>query len=116
MIIEALIPTSSALRITNGDDTVKKVNAKLLHMEQYWAEFQSGPFPKGIQNSGAELRAVVEKEEEDAAQVAALLSVKSERMSEMSMKEKSEREKEDKIKGRIEEKEQIEKNIANNSV
>lgn len=124
MIIEPLVPTSSALRITNDDNTVKKVDPKLLRMEQYWAPFRSGPFPEGIQNSVAELRAVVEKEEAEAAQVAALLSVQSEEsekreeekqseeMSETSMKEKSEREEEDKIEGRIEEKKQNE-NVAN---
>jgi hypothetical protein len=61
VIVKPLIPTSSALRITDNDNTVKKVDAKLLCMEQYWAKFRSGPFPEGIQNSVAELRAVVKR-------------------------------------------------------
>jgi hypothetical protein len=106
-------------------DTVEKLDTKLLRMQEYWAEFRSGPFPEGIRNSVAELRAVVEKEEADAARVAALLSVQreerekseeenqSEKTSETSTKEKSEREEDDKIEGRIEEKEQNEENVAN---
>jgi hypothetical protein len=37
-------------------NTVEKVDAKLLRMEQYWAESRSGPFPEGIQNTIMALR------------------------------------------------------------
>jgi hypothetical protein len=44
-------------------NTVEKVDAKLLRMEQYWAESRSGPFPEGIQNAMADLRALLEKQD-----------------------------------------------------
>ena len=32
-------------------DTVMKVEAKLLRMQEYWAESQTGPFPESVQNT-----------------------------------------------------------------
>jgi hypothetical protein len=38
--------------IANDDcDTVAKVEAKLLRMEQYWVESRTGPFPKSVRNA-----------------------------------------------------------------
>ena len=41
-------------------NTVEKGDAKLARME-YWAESQSEPFPEGVQNAIAALRASLEE-------------------------------------------------------
>ena len=48
--------------ITNDDcDTVTKVEAKLLCMQEYWAESRTGPFPESVRNAIADLCASFEK-------------------------------------------------------
>ena len=42
-------PGTVPVWITNDDcDTVMKVEAKLLCMQEYWAESQTGPFPESV--------------------------------------------------------------------
>jgi hypothetical protein len=54
--------TSSAL--TEEDmNTVEKVDAKLARMEEYWAESRSEPFPEGVRNAIAALRASLEEQD-----------------------------------------------------
>ena len=56
-------PTTATSPTPTEDDmnTVKKVDAELLRMEKNWAETRSGPFPEGIRNAIADLRAALEK-------------------------------------------------------
>jgi hypothetical protein len=57
--------TSSAL--TEDDmNTVEKVDAKLARMEEYWAESRSEPFPEGVRNAIAALKASLERDTEIA--------------------------------------------------
>jgi len=51
-----------------GDDmnTVEKINAKLAHMEEYWAKSRSELFPKGVWNI-TDLRASLEKQDMETA-------------------------------------------------
>jgi len=44
-------------------DTVEKIDAKLARMEEYWAESRSEPFPKGVRNAIADLRASFDKQD-----------------------------------------------------
>ena len=56
-------PTTATSPTPTEDDmnTVEKVDAELLRMEKNWAETRSGPFPEGIRNAMADLRAALEK-------------------------------------------------------
>jgi len=55
-------PATVPAWLANDDcDTVAKVEARLLRMEQYWAESRTGPFPESVRNAIAELRASFEK-------------------------------------------------------
>ena len=61
-------PTATLPAPTEEDmNTVRKIDAQLAYMEQNWAETQSGPFPEGIRNAIADLRASLEKRDTDAA-------------------------------------------------
>jgi hypothetical protein len=46
-------------------NTVEKINTQLARMEQNWAETQSGPFPEGVQNAIAKLRASLEEQDRE---------------------------------------------------
>ena len=41
-------------------NTVEKIDAKLICLERDWAETRSGPFPEGVRNAIADLRASLE--------------------------------------------------------
>ena len=43
-------------------NTVEKIDAQLAHMEQNWAQTQSGPFPERAQNAIVRLRASLEEQ------------------------------------------------------
>jgi hypothetical protein len=59
---------TSTPQATNDDiDTVEKADVGLLRMEQHWAESRSGPFPEGIRDAMAHLRAELERREVEAA-------------------------------------------------
>ena len=52
--------------IANDDcDTVTKVEAKLLRMQEYWAESQTGPFLESVRNAIANLQASFEKRDRE---------------------------------------------------
>ena len=51
----------------DGCDTVTQVEAKLLQMEQYWAESRSEPFPESIRNAIASLRTSFGKRDVETA-------------------------------------------------
>ena len=54
--------------IENDDcDTVAKVEAKLLRMQEHWAESRTGPFPESVRNAIAHLRASFEKRDTETA-------------------------------------------------
>lgn len=48
-------------------NTVEEVDVRLLKMEQHWVQTQSGPFPKKIQNTRADLRVAPVIQEAEAA-------------------------------------------------
>jgi len=54
-------PAVSSALTEEDMNTVEKVDAKLTHMEEYWAESQSEPFPEGIQIATMALRTSLEK-------------------------------------------------------
>jgi hypothetical protein len=54
----AMVPTWIA---NDNCDTFAKVKSKLLRMQEYWAESQTGPFPESVQNVIEDLRASFEK-------------------------------------------------------
>ena len=52
--------------IVNDDcDTVTKVEAKLLRMQEYWAESRTGPFPESVRNVITDLQATFEKRDRE---------------------------------------------------
>jgi hypothetical protein len=59
--------TATSLALTEEDmNTVEKLDEKLACIEQHWAETQSGPFPEGVRNAIADLRASLERDTETA--------------------------------------------------
>ena len=84
-------PTTSA---RDDGDTVEQVDARLLRMEQYWAESRSSPFPKSIRSAVADLRLAVERRETEAAwnaavQVCAVQAAEMEEENEEESEEES---------------------------
>jgi hypothetical protein len=57
--------TDTATSPAKDCDTVEKVDVKLLRMQEYWAESRSEPFPQGIQDTIADLRAALEKQNKE---------------------------------------------------
>ena len=49
--IPTSIRTDTAMSPVEDCNTVKKLDAKLLRMQGYWAESQSEPFPEGVRNA-----------------------------------------------------------------
>ena len=58
--------TTSPALMEEDMNTVKKLDEKLARMEQHWAETRSGPFPEGVRNAIADLRASLERDTETA--------------------------------------------------
>src|SRR5882762_1441959 len=59
--------TAASPALTEDDmNTVEKLDEKLARMEQHWAETRSGPFPEGVRNAIADLRASLERDTETA--------------------------------------------------
>ena len=59
--------TATSLALMEEDmNTVKKLDEKLACIEQHWAETQLGPFPEGVRNAIADLRASLERDTETA--------------------------------------------------
>ena len=63
------LPAQSA---RDDGNTVEQVDARLLRMEQYWAESRASPFPESIRSAIANLRLAVERRDTDAAWNAAV--------------------------------------------
>jgi hypothetical protein len=109
---ETVTPPAQSAR-DNGD-TVEQVDAKLLRMEQHWAESRSSPFPESIRSAIADLRLAVERKETEAAwdaavQVCAVHAAELEEQSEEGLEEEeSERRLEEENERRINEEEQTE--------
>ena len=55
-------PATFALTEENMN-TVEKIDTQLARMEQNWAETRSGPFPEGVRNAIAKLRASLEEQD-----------------------------------------------------
>jgi hypothetical protein len=77
--------------VNDNGDTVERVNAKLLRMEQNWAESRLSPFPKSIWSTMADLRLAVERHEAEAAWDAAVqvCAVHAAKMEEQRQEEES---------------------------
>ena len=107
---ETVTPPAQSAR-DNGD-TVEQVDAKLLRMEQHWAESRSSPFPESIRSAIADLRLAVERKETEAAwdaavQVCAVHAAELEEQSEEGLEEEeSERRLEEENERRIDEEQQ----------
>jgi hypothetical protein len=89
--------TLPAQSVRDNGDTVEQVDAKLLRMEQYWAESRSSPFPESIRSAIADLRLAVERKETEAAwdaavQVCAVHAAELEEPSEGGLEEEEENE------------------------
>jgi hypothetical protein len=106
------LPAQSA---RDNGDTVEQVDAKLLRMEQCWAESRSSLFPESIRSAIAVLRLAVERKETEAAwnaavQVCAVHAAELEEQSEggLEEEEESERRSEEENERRINEEEETE--------
>lgn len=59
----APIPASTCIDTSAKDcDTVEQIDAKLLHMQEQWAQSRSGPFPESVLNTIAYLRGELEQQ------------------------------------------------------
>ena len=84
--------TLPAQPVRDNGDTVEQVDAKLLRMEQHWAESRSSPFPESIRSAIVELRLAVERRETEAAwdaavQVCAVHAAELEEQRELGLEE-----------------------------